>query len=93
MSGSRYITTNPEQLRKIVRRCMRKLLMKAADTDDGSEQAQKEIDFAWALVDWRTFDPASPMQAFPGTVALIFCDISWPATVEGCVLRANLCCR
>ena len=45
---------------------MRKLLMKASDTEDPNDQTQKEIDFAWALVDWRTFDPISPMQAFPG---------------------------
>ena len=28
--------------------------------------AQREIDFAWSLVDWRTFDPASPLVTFPG---------------------------
>jgi hypothetical protein len=40
--------------------------MKTGDTEDPIEQRQKEIEFAWALVDWRTFDPISPKIAFPG---------------------------
>jgi len=27
---------------------------------------QRQIDFAWTIVDWRTFDPESPIKAFPG---------------------------
>jgi hypothetical protein len=45
---------------------MRKILIKTPETEDPADQAQKEIEFAWALVDWRTFDPISPKQAFPG---------------------------
>ncbi len=45
---------------------MRKVLMKTPENEDPADQAQKEIEFAWALVDWRTFDPISPKQAFPG---------------------------
>jgi len=57
--------TNPEQLRKNVRRCMRKLLDKGRISDDPAVQEQREIEFAWAMVDWRTFDPTSPLKAFP----------------------------
>lgn len=27
---------------------------------------ERQIDFAWTIVDWRTFDPASPLITFPG---------------------------
>lgn len=27
---------------------------------------QRQIDFAWTIVDWRTFDSASPIATFPG---------------------------
>jgi hypothetical protein len=29
----------------------------------------RQIDFAWTIVDWRTFDPASPLTTFPGDAA------------------------
>mmetsp|Transcript_53097 Transcript_53097/g.126336 ORF Transcript_53097/g.126336 Transcript_53097/m.126336 type:complete len:209 (-) Transcript_53097:36-662(-) len=60
--------TNPEQLRKNVRRAMLKL----NETKDKAPAVieQRQIDFAWCMVDWRTFDPASPLlvfQADPGS--------------------------
>jgi hypothetical protein len=50
---------------------MRKILTKTSETENPGDQALKEIEFAWALVDWRTFDPISPKQAFPGVVVAI----------------------
>mmetsp|Transcript_10080 Transcript_10080/g.33567 ORF Transcript_10080/g.33567 Transcript_10080/m.33567 type:complete len:165 (-) Transcript_10080:1117-1611(-) len=65
----RNIITNPEQLRKNVRRCMRKLLDKNLVSSDPNVNAERQIEFAWSLVDWRTFDPSSPLKTFPGDAA------------------------
>lgn len=64
-AARKAMLTNPAQLRKYVQRCMRKLLEKSLMTDDPKVQDQREIDFAWAMAEWRTFDPTSPMKAFP----------------------------
>lgn len=64
--AAKAMITNPGQLRKNVMRTMRKLLDKKLIVEDLKVMEQRQIDFAWTLVDWRTFDPASPIQIFPG---------------------------
>jgi len=64
--AKKAMITNPGQLRKNVQRAMRKLLDKKLVVDDVATMEQRMIDFAWTLVDWRTFDPASPLVTFPG---------------------------
>merc|ERR1719409_2048762 len=49
--------TNPGQLRRNVSRAMRKLLDKKLIADAPTAvMEERMIDFAWTLVDWRTFD-------------------------------------
>jgi hypothetical protein len=42
------------------------LRARMVEQDDVATMEQRMIDFAWTLVDWRTFDPASPLVTFPG---------------------------
>jgi len=67
-AATKAMITNPGQLRKNVVRCMRKLLDKKLMDDNPKVMEQRQIDFAWNLVDWRTFDSTSPIKAFPGDI-------------------------
>ena len=79
---STVMITNRGQLRKNVERAMRKLFDKKLISDDPKVVEQRQIDFAWTLVDWRTFDPESPLKAFPGDVIM-----KQPSALEALVLN------